>query len=226
MRRGSIPRIPWAKFAAASIEKTGGQKPNMLPNLGGSLPNEVFTDILGMPTVWVPHSYAACSQHAPNEHLLAPVVRDGLRLMTGLFWDLGAQGRPPATCDAMLTADEAADLIEAIAARQDRAAFASLFRHYAPRVKAFIMRGGTDAETAQEVAQEALIMVWRKAASFDRSRASAATWIYHHRPQQADRPAAPRRPAGHRDRGLADGVCPRRTTMPTNPSSPDRRIRG
>jgi RNA polymerase sigma-70 factor (ECF subfamily) len=78
----------------------------------------------------------------------------------------------------MLTADEAADLIEAIAARQDRAAFAALFRHYAPRVKAFIMRGGTDAESAQEIAQEAMIMVWRKAASFDRSRASAATWIY------------------------------------------------
>ena len=49
---------------------------------------------LGVPTVWVPHSYAACSQHAPNEHLLAPVVREGLRMMTGLFWDLGAQGRP------------------------------------------------------------------------------------------------------------------------------------
>jgi RNA polymerase sigma-70 factor (ECF subfamily) len=45
-------------------------------------------------------------------------------------------------------------------------------------VKAFIMKGGADAEIAQEVAQEALIMVWRKAASFDRSRASAATWIY------------------------------------------------
>ncbi len=78
----------------------------------------------------------------------------------------------------MLSADEAADLIEAIASRQDRVAFASLFRHFAPRVKAFIMRGGTDAEAAQEVAQEALIMVWRKAASFDRTRASAATWIY------------------------------------------------
>jgi acetylornithine deacetylase/succinyl-diaminopimelate desuccinylase-like protein len=87
------PENPWARFAAASIEKTGGQKPNMLPNLGGSLPNEVFTDILGMPTVWVPHSYAACSQHAPNEHLLAPVAREGLRLMTGIFWDLGAN--PP-----------------------------------------------------------------------------------------------------------------------------------
>lgn len=88
------PENPWAKFASSSIEKTAGQKPNMLPNLGGSLPNEVFTDILGLPTVWVPHSYAACSQHAPDEHLLAPVARDGLRLMTGLFWDLGAQGRP------------------------------------------------------------------------------------------------------------------------------------
>jgi RNA polymerase sigma-70 factor (ECF subfamily) len=78
----------------------------------------------------------------------------------------------------MLTADEAADLIEAIASCQDRAAFAALFRHYAPRVKAFIMRGGADAEAAQEIAQEAMIMVWRKAASFDRGRASAATWIY------------------------------------------------
>ena len=78
----------------------------------------------------------------------------------------------------MLSTDEAADLIGAIASRQDRTAFASLFRHFAPRVKALIMRGGTDAEAAQEVAQEALIMVWRKAASFDRSRASAATWIY------------------------------------------------
>lgn len=78
----------------------------------------------------------------------------------------------------MLSADEAADLIEAIATRQDRAAFASLFNHFAPRVKAFIMRGGADAEAAQEVAQEALIMVWRKAASFDRSRASATTWLY------------------------------------------------
>jgi RNA polymerase sigma-70 factor (ECF subfamily) len=78
----------------------------------------------------------------------------------------------------MLSADEAADLIEAIVAGQDRAAFAKLFRHFAPRVRAFIVRGGADTESAQEVAQEALTTVWRKAASFDRSRASAATWIY------------------------------------------------
>ena len=51
----------------------------------------------------------------------------------------------------MLTAEEAADLIEAIASRQDRAAFAALFRHYVPRVKAFIMRGGADAESGDDL---------------------------------------------------------------------------
>jgi acetylornithine deacetylase/succinyl-diaminopimelate desuccinylase-like protein len=88
------PEDPWAKFASQSIAATTGNIPHLLPNLGGSLPNDVFTDILDMPTVWVPHSYAACSQHAPNEHLLASVARDGLRLMTGLFWDVGGAARP------------------------------------------------------------------------------------------------------------------------------------
>jgi hypothetical protein len=37
----------------------------------------------------VPHSYPACAQHAPDEHLLAPVAREGLRIMAGLYWDLG-----------------------------------------------------------------------------------------------------------------------------------------
>jgi len=41
--------------------------------------------------VWIPHSYAACQQHAPDEHLLAPVAREALQLMAGLFWDLGEQ---------------------------------------------------------------------------------------------------------------------------------------
>jgi acetylornithine deacetylase/succinyl-diaminopimelate desuccinylase-like protein len=83
------PGHPWVKWAAESVARTTGLQPAILPNLGGSLPNDVFADTLGLPTVWIPHSYAACSQHAPNEHLLAPVARDGLRIMTGLFWDLG-----------------------------------------------------------------------------------------------------------------------------------------
>jgi acetylornithine deacetylase/succinyl-diaminopimelate desuccinylase-like protein len=83
------PDSPWVKWTAASIERTTGKKPAVLPNLGGSLPNEVFAHTLGLPTVWIPHSYAACSQHAPNEHLLAPIAREALGIMAGVYWDLG-----------------------------------------------------------------------------------------------------------------------------------------
>ena len=83
------PEHPWVQFVSRSIEQTCGKKPHVLPNLAGSLPNEVFADILGLPTVWVPHSYRGCSQHAPNEHVLKPVCRDALKLMAGLFWDIG-----------------------------------------------------------------------------------------------------------------------------------------
>ena len=89
------PRDPWVEFVAGSVERSTGRAPVRLPNLGGSLPNEVFADILGLPTVWLPHSYAACSQHAPNEHLLAPVAREALGLMAGLWWDLGEPGATP-----------------------------------------------------------------------------------------------------------------------------------
>lgn len=89
------PDDPWVRWAEQSLLRTTGAKPAILPNLGGSLPNDVFADTLGLPTVWVPHSYASCSQHAPNEHLLAPVARDALRIMTGLFWDLGQPGSAP-----------------------------------------------------------------------------------------------------------------------------------
>ncbi len=88
------PDHPAARWAAASIERTTGQKPAMLPNLGGSLPNDCFTDTLGMPTIWVPHSYAGCSQHAPDEHVLAPILREGFEMMTGIYWDMG-ENPPP-----------------------------------------------------------------------------------------------------------------------------------
>jgi len=88
------PEDPWVRRVAASIERTTGAPPAILPNLGGSLPNDCFADVLGMPTVWIPHSYPACSQHAPNEHLLGSVAREGLAIMTGLFFDLGDDRRP------------------------------------------------------------------------------------------------------------------------------------
>ncbi|MCP5265130.1 MAG: M20 family metallopeptidase [Burkholderiaceae bacterium] len=89
------PAHPWAQWAIGSLTETAdGREVAVLPNLGGSLPNSVFADTLGLPTIWVPHSYAGCSQHAPNEHVLGRVCRDALRLMTGLWWDLGEGGTP------------------------------------------------------------------------------------------------------------------------------------
>ncbi|MCP5371482.1 MAG: M20 family metallopeptidase [Hyphomicrobiales bacterium] len=89
------PDHPWVRWAVASVTETTGSAPAVVPNLGGSLPNDTFTDILGLPTVWVPHSYGACSQHAPDEHALGSLSRQGLAIMAGLFWDLGETGGPP-----------------------------------------------------------------------------------------------------------------------------------
>ncbi len=86
------PDHPWVEFVRSSIERTTGKAPHILPNLAGSLPNECFTDILGLPTVWIPHSYRGCSQHAPDEHMLRDIAREGLEVMTGLWWDIGAEG--------------------------------------------------------------------------------------------------------------------------------------
>ncbi len=68
--------------------------------------------------------------------------------------------------------------IERIAEVQDREAFAALFRHFAPRIKGYLVRQGADSHTADELAQEAMLTVWRKAAQFDAGKASAGTWIF------------------------------------------------
>ena len=80
---------PWVDWTADSIRRTTGKAPAILPNFGGSLPNDVFSEGLGLPTIWVPHSYPGCSQHAPDEHILLPVTEEALAIMAGLFWDLG-----------------------------------------------------------------------------------------------------------------------------------------
>lgn len=86
------PCDPLVNWALSAMEHTTGKKPALLPNLGGSLPNDVFAGILGLPTLWVPHSYPACGQHAPDEHLPVSVAREGLAMMTHLFWELGENG--------------------------------------------------------------------------------------------------------------------------------------
>lgn len=69
-------------------------------------------------------------------------------------------------------------LILRIAAERDRQAFALLYRHVAPRLKAFLIRSGLAANTAEEIAQEVMLAVWRKASYFDPARAGASTWIF------------------------------------------------
>ncbi len=68
--------------------------------------------------------------------------------------------------------------ILAIAQSADRAAFRAVFEFYAPRVKSFLMRSGGDTARAEEVTQETMVAVWRKAHLFDPQKASAATWIF------------------------------------------------
>lgn len=87
-------------------------------------------------------------------------------------------------------------LVAAVGARRDRMAFAELFAFFAPRLKAFMIRGGADADAAEELAQEAMIQVWRRAESFDPARAAASTWIYTiARNKRIDRLRRERRPA-------------------------------
>jgi acetylornithine deacetylase/succinyl-diaminopimelate desuccinylase-like protein len=88
------PDHPWAVWVAKSFSETSGAKPAIIPSTGGGVPNDVFQDVLGLPTIWVPHSYAGCSQHAPDEHVLMSVVSSAMALMAGLYWDLGTGDVP------------------------------------------------------------------------------------------------------------------------------------
>ena len=81
----------------------------------------------------------------------------------------------PAGADAARDAD---DLVERIARVADREAFAELFRRFAPRIKSYLKRLGCETGQAEELTQETMVMVWRRAAMFDRRRASASTWLF------------------------------------------------
>ena len=71
-----------------------------------------------------------------------------------------------------------ADLVEAIGRDRDRAAFATLYSYFAPRVKGWLIRQGADPAAAEELAQESLLMVWTRAATFDRRQSSVSTWLF------------------------------------------------
>lgn len=125
--------------------------------------------------------------------------------------------QPAAATDQVILDREAlADLIEAIAARGDRAAFAALFKHFAPKIKGYLIKIGTDRGQAEELAQEVMLTVWRKAAMFDRKQASASTWMFTiARNRRIDAVRRDRRPA-------LDPADP--LLLPDEPIAPDERI--
>lgn len=84
----------------------------------------------------------------------------------------GAEGLPA------LPPDEQVRLLLAVARNEDRQAFARLFQYFAPRLKSYLMRPGMTPGAAEEIAQETMLTVWRKASYFDPARAGAATWVF------------------------------------------------
>ncbi len=92
-----------------------------------------------------------------------------------------------------------AALIARVASAQDRTAFAALFKYFAPRVKAYLRRAGLTPAAAEEVTQQVMLAVWRKADHFDPAIAGAASWVFaiarnariDHARRQRDLPAAP-----------------------------------
>jgi acetylornithine deacetylase/succinyl-diaminopimelate desuccinylase-like protein len=88
------PDHPWVRWAQASMAKSLGKKVQIIPNASGGLPGDVFVDHLGVPLVWVPHSYNGCKQHGPDEHLLIAPAREGILAFAGMWWDLGEAGTP------------------------------------------------------------------------------------------------------------------------------------
>ena len=88
------PGHPWVQWAVGSMEKTLGKRVQVIPNSSGGLPGDVFVDHLGVPLVWIPHSYNGCKQHGPDEHFMKGPAREGIAAFAGLWWDLGEKGLP------------------------------------------------------------------------------------------------------------------------------------
>lgn len=87
--------------------------------------------------------------------------------------------RPPKAGTASgLGRDELSGCLVAVGEHSDREAFRTLFNYYAPRIKALMIRAGARPQEAEEVMQETMALIWRKAALFDPDKASASTWIY------------------------------------------------
>lgn len=108
--------------------------------------------------------------HEASNHVIARNFAIPLFSRLGL---VSMGGRLPDAAAARL-----AELVVAVASRRDREAFADLFRHFGPRLKTFFMRGGMPDGLAEDLMQETMLLVWRKASYFDPARAGVATWVF------------------------------------------------
>ncbi len=106
-------------------------------------------------------------------HSSVSALREGLRAKSPISW-LSSHAILPAVVDSR----EAEALLAAVARDRDQVAFAQLFRHYAPRIKAYVIARGISPGVGEELAQEIMLRVWRKAATFNPERGGAATWIF------------------------------------------------
>lgn len=105
-----------------------------------------------------------------------PVPARDERLVRGrAFAFNAAMQEPPLPAAAAMSPDE---LLLAVGRVRDRAAFAALFGHFAPRLKAYLRRLGSDGPAAEELVQEVMLLVWRRAETFDPTQASAGTWVF------------------------------------------------
>jgi RNA polymerase sigma-70 factor, ECF subfamily len=127
-------------------------------------------------------------RHPPADApVVPPDIGGGWQAFGPTFDATGAQIRAMSDADTHTTISpptstptrpDLAQLILAVATEADRAAFAVLFDHFAPRIKTMMMRSGANAGTAEELAQETLLTVWRKAAYFNPAGASPAGWVF------------------------------------------------
>lgn len=112
--------------------------------------------------------------------------------------------------------DRFSALLAAVGQRRDKAAFAELFQYYAPRVKAFLRRMAADDALAEEIAQDVMVTVWRKAEQYDPAQASASTWIY--------RIARNRRIDAARRAARPDLDANEEAFLPSAPAAPDEAL--
>ncbi len=102
------------------------------------------------------------------------------RLLVLMGWQTPKSGRSMTEHNAGVARGNAPlnELLLAVGQSRDRQAFAALFDHFAPRLKSYLLRLGTDAGSAEELVQEAMLLVWRRAETFDPAQANASTWVF------------------------------------------------